>query len=216
MAKKKNTTKKTLIDKDFHALVGEVVVSFGHLEDLVRLATAEAICPAVGYPLNAALFARVRFSELVEMYDFTIAYALREAEDHGKLTSDEKARNEEAQKTVRRQLLDVNERRNQVVHASFIENEHFRAESSEHFNAEAMVHFKTTLDAFKPFLNRRALALTETFNPFDNLGEDIGKLIKDIEAARHYFFTFDRHVLSYRYVMWEAFCTWLQEQGRGQ
>jgi hypothetical protein len=197
MAKKK--TQKNTIDSTFHALIGEVVVEFGRLEDAVRCSTAEIVCPAIGYPVNLSLFARTGFSELIDLYDFIISYALQEAEDADRLKPEDKDRIEAARQIVRKQLTSANERRNRVIHSSYME--------VEHLNASDLKPFDITLEALKPLLHRRALDVTETFNPFENIHEDIVKLIADIKAAYQDFLIFDNHLIAYRYVMWEPFCT---------
>lgn len=202
MAKKRA---KKLTDESLYALIGEAVVEFGRLEDALRTSIVTIVCPAIGYPTNLALFARTRFSELVDLYEFVILHALQHCEDEDKLKTDDKEAITAALKTLKTRLLSVNERRNAIIHSAYLE--------IEYVNAEEGIPFEVRLEALKPFLSRRALDETQDFHrPAEEVYQDGRRVIADARMVRQDFWTFDHATTLYTNQMWDSFFAWLRDQ----
>lgn len=197
-----------LIDQTLYALIGEAVVEFGKLENELRYSLATIICPAIGYPTNMALFARTRFSEMVDFYEFMTLYTLQKCEDDEILQPHEREVITRALKNLKMQLLSVNERRNTLVHSTYLETEF-----SDRFEGAS----EMKLEALKPFLNRRALDITEDFyRPSEKIYDEGRKLIADTRTACQDFLTFDDMTGRYRNQMWYSFVAWLNDQRSGR
>ena len=59
---------RSLIETGLYKKVGELVVTFGHLEDCFRYLVAGHLSPGIDGTICQGLFCRVRFAELVDMY----------------------------------------------------------------------------------------------------------------------------------------------------
>jgi hypothetical protein len=190
--------RKDLIDKNFHARIGKVVVDFGQLEGDIRASTSGSICPAINEFLSDSILARTRFTELVDLYTFFVSYAVREALEHDVINDAEKVTIQKALDALRKDLLSVNERRNTVVHSAYREVDHYDSLS-------ARAPSKRTIEAEKPVLHRRALEYTDP-GPFKNLDLEIDALIVDMANAHQTFMTFDRSIIPYVNYVWDLFC----------
>ncbi|MEX2263988.1 MAG: hypothetical protein WD696_18695 [Bryobacteraceae bacterium] len=184
---------KDLIDRKFHALIGEVVVRFGQIEDSLRHRVSQYMSPALDDWTGASLLSRIRFTELIEMYDLLIGHALSEVETNEELPPERHAAVREELKGLCKELSNVNERRNAVVHSAYFE---------EVFVSDGRV-LGRALSAFKP--NRRALDLKEFMNPFQDVHEEIERLRKDLDHAHVRLIKLDNSIVPHMNALWLAF-----------
>jgi hypothetical protein len=178
-----------------YARVGEVVVEFGRLESLLRSFTSGSICPAIEAILSDSLLARTRFADLVEVYTFFVSYAIREAFEDEVLPLDDKSKVEDMLAALRKELLSLNDRRNNVVHSAYFE------EALHHPGEDV----KVSLIAEKPLLSRRRLDYSYDDNPFENVHLEIGALTSDITTAYQNLMTFDQVVIPLVNYVWHLF-----------
>jgi hypothetical protein len=193
--------KATLIDKTFCSQIGEVVVEFGRLEDSLRCSTAEILCPAIGYPDHLAIFARTRFSELVDLYEFGVLWAVRRCEDDEKITSQNRQLITEMLRLLKSQLTSVNERRNNIVHSTY-------QETVDHdVNGPVSAQY---IEAKKPVLHRRVVEVDydQFYRSQEVLDKEMKGLISETKAVYQKFLAFDQSIVPYTNWMWSQFCEW--------
>ena len=193
------------IDGEFCALIGEVVVYFGRLEEELRSSTAQVICPAVGHP---ALFARTRFAELVDMYEFIVVWALQKARDDERLPSNQHDVMTKALAELKSQLNSVNGRRNKVVHSGYLE-----VEQMELSPDNEVVHKATVIEGFKPFLHRRAVNdVGEFHTSFEDVCAECKSLASEIRIVYQNFLNFDFSTYAYTNLIWDDFTEFVVKQ----
>src|SRR4051794_35156084 len=111
------------MNKKFYALIGEAVVSFGQLEDNLRFSVSGYISPGIEVEPGLSVFSRVRFSELAEMYELVIGYAIAAGEYEETITVEFGQKIRTDVRSLCKDLSAVNERRNTVVHSAYFEEE---------------------------------------------------------------------------------------------
>ena len=174
--------------------IGEVVVNFGSIEDSLRYSVGNHISPGIDTEICAGIFSRVRFSELVEMYQLAIGFVLHDAETYEELSTEQVQQALKDLKALSKQLSAVNERRNTVVHSAYFDVDQMSRDGRR---------VRTVLSAAKP--NRNALDLTEDFNPFADIHREIEDLTKDLVTTHQSFLTFDDRVLPLVNRTWDRF-----------
>ena len=185
---------KSLIGRKLYALIGEVVVAFGQLEDHLRYSVSEHISPGIEVEPGLSLFRRIRFSELIEMYELVVGYVFTNARDLEEIESEEADRVLNDLRLLCKGLSNVNERRNTVVHSSYHE--------LEHVDEKGRI-VERTLEAMKP--NRKVLDLTEDFKPFEDIYGEARELVVHIGNAQQDLFRFDDAVRPLINSHWESF-----------
>lgn len=184
---------KKPLDKRLYALIGEVVVKFQALENDLRYSVSLSICPAISTPTSYSLFAKIPFRQLVDMYEFIMLYSLHEAVENDRLKQSSKIEYEKALQIVRKTMLDVNDRRNLVVHSTYFEVEWCHDGTP----------FDVTLEAekYKRFTDLPG----NTFSSFKDIHKDILSIIKNIESSHQTFLEFDTRVGGCSDVMWDIY-----------
>jgi hypothetical protein len=183
-----------LIGPTLYQKVGELVVKFNELDDCLRCAVSAHLSPGVDDTICQGVFSRVRFSELVEMYQIVGGFVI-----HGALTEEQIAEVERSKLSTQLKLLckrlgKINERRNTIVHSAYFEEE-----------IVDMVGKRVgrVLSASKP--NRNALDLTEDFNPFDDIESEISQAISDVDHVHQEFLRLDTTLLPHVNQVWIRF-----------
>jgi hypothetical protein len=140
------------------------------------------------------VFSRVRFSELVDMYQIIGGFVIDAASTEEEITKVEGNNLGTELKLLCKQLGRINERRNTIVHSAYFEDE---------IVDEAGKSVDRVLAASKP--NRNALDLTEDFNPFGDVESEISQAISDVDHAYQEFLRFDRSLLLHVNQVWIRF-----------
>jgi len=184
---------RSLIGTALYKKVGELEVTFGHLEDCFRYLVAGHLSPGIDGTICQGLFCRVRFAELVDMYLMVCGFVIDEAEMEEWISEGRSCELRSELKAICKLLSRVNERRNTIVHSTY-----FEEEVDEDGGKSAV-----TLWASKP--NRNALDLTEDFNPFDDVIGEIGSAIPEIDRAYQELLRFDWSLLPQVNQLWTRF-----------
>jgi len=185
---------RSRVGKRLFISIGEVVVNFGSIEDSLHYSVGNHISPGIDTEICAGIFSRVRFSELVEMYQLAIGFVLHDAETYEELSTEQVQQTLKDLKALSKQLSDINERRNTVVHSAYFDLRQMNRDGRRS---------RTILSASKP--NRKALELTEDFNPFGDIHGEIEGLISDLVATHQSFLRFDHGVLPFVNRTWDRF-----------
>jgi hypothetical protein len=171
-----------------------LVVNFNELDDSLRRAVSAHLSPGVDDTICQGVFSRVRFSELVDMYQIIGGFVIDAASTEEEITKVEGNNLGTELKLLCKQLGRINERRNTIVHSAYFEDE---------IVDEAGKSVDRVLAASKP--NRNALDLTEDFNPFGDVESEISQAISDVDHAYQEFLRFDRSLLLHVNQVWIRF-----------
>jgi hypothetical protein len=185
---------RPLVGPKLYQKVGELVVQFNELDDCLRCAISAHLSPGVDDTICKGIFSRVRFAELVDMYQIVGGFAIDQAITEEQVAEVEGGRLSTELKLLCKQLGRINERRNTIVHSAYFE------EKIVDDNGKSLDRI---LSASKP--NRNALDLTEDFNPFGDVVSEISQAIYDIGHAYQEFLRFDRTLLLHVNQVWIRF-----------
>jgi hypothetical protein len=183
-----------IVGPKLYQKVGELVVKFNELDDSLRCAVSAHVSPGIDDIICQGVFSRVRFNELVDMYQIVGGFMIDQAQTEEDISEAEADKLGTELRLVCKQLARINERRNTIVHSAYFEDEIV----DESGNSVGRI-----LAASKP--NRNALDLTETFNPFVDVEKEITEANLQVGHTYQEFLRFDRALLLHVNLVWIRF-----------
>jgi hypothetical protein len=128
------------------------------------------------------------------------------------VSSQEKEQFAKGLKIVKAQLNGVNERRNNVVHSTYLEVEHM-----DYSVDLGLVPRESVIEAIKPFLHRRAVEGSEEFyKTHAEVEKESISLTAEIRSVYQNVLTFDRAIIACTNWMWDDFCERATEQRKSE
>jgi hypothetical protein len=119
----------------FYTLVGQIVVSFNSLEAILRECVAAHVA-AQNFALAVVVLSRASFSELVEMFNVAASYSAQALPDRDAFVR--------KVADITKDLKNVNDSRNRIVHSQFHEELWIRAGIDQELYPETVL-FRTKI-----------------------------------------------------------------------